>query len=192
MADLNRASIMGRLGADPEIRNFDNGDKVANFRIATSEKWKDKNSGEQKERTEWHSVSAFGPLADLVAKYCGKGRRVMVEGPIRTRKWQDQSGADRYSTEIVLSGFGARIDIIDWPENGGGTGGNGGGSGYDGQTGGGAGAGGAGGSGGYNRDGERQGASGGAATGGAGYGAGGRPGGSRDFEDDIPFAPEVR
>ena len=122
MADLNRASVMGRLGRDPEIRSMQNGDKVANFSIATGEKWKDKNTGEAKERTEWHNIVVWGPLAGVVEKYLAKGRRVLVEGAIRTRKWQDQSGADRYSTEIVLSGMNARLDIIDWPEgNGGGA-----------------------------------------------------------------------
>lgn len=118
MADLNRASLMGRLGKDPEIRTTQSGEKVANFSIATGEKWKDKNTGEEKERTEWHNVVVWGALAGVAEKYLAKGRRVLLEGNIRTRKWQDQNGADRWSTEIVLSGFGARLDIIDWPESG--------------------------------------------------------------------------
>lgn len=188
MADLNRASLMGRLGADPEIRTLDNGDKVANFRIATGERWKDRNTGEPKERTEWHSIVVYGPAAGVVEKWLAKGRRVLVEGAIRTRKWQDQSGADRYTTEVVVSGFGGRVDVIDWPENGGG----GAARGQDQAYGDLPGAGGGSGAGGYDRDHDRQGASGGAATGGAGYGAGGRPGGRGEFDDEIPFAPEVR
>lgn len=119
MADLNRVSIFGRLGADPEIRQTQNGEKVATFRIATCEQWKDKNTGEKKERTEWHTVVAWGQLAQTAEKYLAKGKRVYAEGQQRTRKWQDQSGNDRYSTEVVLSGFGARLDVIDWPEGGG-------------------------------------------------------------------------
>ena len=120
MADINRASLMGRLGADPEIRTTQTGEKIANMRIATGEKWKDKNTGEAKERTEWHIVVAFGNLAQIAEKWLKKGKRVYVEGAIRTRKWQDQSGNDRYSTEIVLSGFGSRLDLIDFDDAGGG------------------------------------------------------------------------
>ncbi len=114
MADLNRASLMGRLGQDPEIRNTQNGEKVANFSLATGEQWKDKNTGEKRERTEWHRVVIWGPLARVAEQYLKKGARVLVEGNIRTRKWQDQSGNDRWSTEIVVSGFNARLGIIDW------------------------------------------------------------------------------
>ena len=121
MADLNRVSLLGRLGKDPEIRSTQNGEKVATFSIATSEKWKDKNTGEQKERTEWHTVVAWAGLAQLAEKWLAKGRRVYVEGAQRTRKWQDQNGNDRWTTEVVLSGFGARMDIIDWPEGQGGA-----------------------------------------------------------------------
>lgn len=128
MADLNRASLMGRLGADPEIRQTQSGEKVATLRIATGEQWKDKNTGEKKERTEWHTAVVWGPLAGLAEKYLAKGKRVLVEGTIRTRKWQDKEGHDRYSTEIVLSGFNARLDVIDWPE---GTGGGGAARGQD-------------------------------------------------------------
>ncbi len=120
MADLNRASLMGRLGQDPEIRATQTGEKVANFSIATGEQWKDKTTGEKRERTEWHRVVIWGPLAGVAEQYLKKGARVMVEGNIRTRKWQDQSGQDRWSTEIVVSGFNARLDIIDWPEGSGG------------------------------------------------------------------------
>lgn len=116
MADLNRVSLMGRLGADPEMRTTQSGEKVANLRIATGEQWKDKNTGEKKERTEWHQVVIWGPLAGVAERFLRKGARVLVEGTLRTRKWQDQSGNDRWSTEVVVSGFGARLDVIDWPE----------------------------------------------------------------------------
>lgn len=119
MADLNRVSLLGRLGADPEIRSTQSGEKVATFRMATGEQWKDKQTGEKKERTEWHTVVVFGPAVAVVEKYLSKGKRVYVEGAQRTRKWQDQSGSDRWTTEVVLSGFSSRLDVIDWPENGG-------------------------------------------------------------------------
>lgn len=118
MADLNRASLMGRLGKDPEIRCLSNGDRVASFSLATGERWNDKASGEKKERTEWHNVVIFGPLVNVAEKWLKKGARVHIEGAIRTRKWQDQSGADRYSTEIVLSGYNARLDLIDFEGSG--------------------------------------------------------------------------
>lgn len=116
MADLNRVCLSGRLGKDPEIRNTQSGEMVASFSMATSEQWKDKATGEKKERTEWHSIVVWGPMAKIAEKYLGKGRRVYVEGQQRTRKWQDQNGNDRWSTEVVLSGFGSRLDVIDWPE----------------------------------------------------------------------------
>lgn len=116
MADLNRVSLMGRLGADPEIRSTQSGEKVASLRIATGEKWKDRNTGEEKERTEWHTVVIWGPLAGVAERFLRKGARCLIEGAMRTRKWQDQEGKDRYSTEVVLSGFSARLDVIDWPE----------------------------------------------------------------------------
>lgn len=119
MADLNRVSLLGRLGADPEIRSTQSGEKVASLRIATGEKWKDKTTGEEKERTEWHTVVIWGPLAGVADRFLRKGARCLVEGAMRTRKWQDQSGADRWSTEVVLSGFNARLDVIDWPEGSG-------------------------------------------------------------------------
>lgn len=121
MSDLNRASLIGRLGKDPEIREMTNGDRVASFSLATGERWKDKASGEKKERTEWHSVVVFGPLVQIVEKYLAKGKRVMVEGAIRTRKWQDKEGNDRWSTEIVLSGFSANLIMLDGAGEGGGA-----------------------------------------------------------------------
>lgn len=114
MADLNRASLMGRLGKDPEIRTFDSGDRMASFSLATGERWKDKATGEQKERAEWHQIVIFGPLVSVAEKWLKKGARVHLEGNIRTRKWQDQQGNDRYSTEIVLRGYDARLDLIDF------------------------------------------------------------------------------
>lgn len=120
MADLNRASLIGRLGKDPEIRSMQNGDKVASFSLATGEKWKDKSSGEEKERVEWHSIVVFGPLVRVIEQYLEKGKRVFIEGAIRTRKWQDKEGNDRWSTEIVLSGFDAKMIMLDGASGGGG------------------------------------------------------------------------
>lgn len=108
---VNKAIIMGRVGADPEIKSFNSGSKVANFRVATSESWKDKETGEKKEKTEWHSVNAWGDgLVGAIESYLRKGMVVLVEGQIETRKWQDKDGADRYSTEIVVKGFGHKIE----------------------------------------------------------------------------------
>lgn len=120
MSDLNQCSFIGRLGADPEIKSFQNGGKIANFRIACAEKWKDRQSGERKERTEWISVSVQNEgLVGVVERYLRKGSRVFIQGQFRTRKWQDQSGADRYSTEIVLAGFGAVLTMLDGAQGGG-------------------------------------------------------------------------
>jgi single-strand DNA-binding protein len=101
MASLNRVMLIGNLGADPETRYLPSGDAVANIRIATTESWKDKASGEKKEETEWHRVSFFGKLAEIAGEYLKKGSPVYVEGRIKTRKWQDKDGQDRYSTEVV-------------------------------------------------------------------------------------------
>lgn len=117
---MNRVTLLGRLGKDPEIRSTQSGEKVASFPVATSEKWKDKATGEKKERTEWHTIVVWGALAGTVERYLQKGNRVYLEGAQRTRKWQDQSGADRWSTEVVLSGFNCTLQIIDWPEGSGG------------------------------------------------------------------------
>lgn len=119
MTDINRATLLGRLGKDPEVRALQNGDKVASFSIATGEKWKDKQTGEQKEATEWHNVVAFGPVVKIIEQYMRKGSRVLVEGQIRTRKWQDKEGNDRWSTEIVLSGYEAKVILLDAPSGGG-------------------------------------------------------------------------
>jgi single-strand DNA-binding protein len=113
MAGVNKAIILGRLGADPEVRNFPNGGQVVNLRIATSETWKDKQSGERKERTEWHQIAIFNePLGKIAEQYLRKGSEVYIEGKIETRKWQDQSGADRYTTEIVLRPFNGELTLI--------------------------------------------------------------------------------
>lgn len=162
---LNQCQFIGNLGADPEVRTFQNGGKVCNLRLAVSETWKDKNSGEKKERTEWVSVAIFSEgLAGVAERYLKKGSKVFVSGKMTTRKWQDQSGADRYSTEIVLQGFEAKLVMLDS------AGGNSGGSqqsgGYDS------------GAGGYDNGGSQ----------GSGYGAGGSGNSGRDLDDsEIPF-----
>ncbi len=113
MAGLNRATLIGHLGKDVEIRRTQDGRPIANFSIATSESWKDKTSGERKEKTEWHNIVIFNEgLAGLAEKYLSKGSKVYIEGKIQTRKWQDQSGADRWSTEIVLA-FDAKLIFLD-------------------------------------------------------------------------------
>jgi single-strand DNA-binding protein len=113
---VNKAIIIGNLGRDPEFRSFQNGGKVANLTVATSETWKDKQSGERKERTEWHKVTIMNDaLVGIAERYLRKGSKVYVEGQIETRKWQDQSGADRYSTEIVLRPYGGTLTLLDKP-----------------------------------------------------------------------------
>ncbi|MEO9462473.1 MAG: single-stranded DNA-binding protein [Marinomonas sp.] len=172
---LNKVMLIGNLGADPEIRSFQNGGRVANLRIATSENWKDKNTGERREKTEWHTVAIFSEgLVGVVERFLKKGSKVFVEGKLQTRKWQDQSGNDRYSTEVVIQGMGGTLTMLDGASGGGGGGGNYGG----GQSSGGGGQGG----GGWNQGG------GGNAGGGSGGGAaGGSGGGYDDLDDDIPF-----
>nr|WP_137676498.1 single-stranded DNA-binding protein [Parerythrobacter lutipelagi] len=182
---LNKVMLIGNLGADPEIRSFQNGGKVANLRIATSETWKDKNTGERQERTEWHTVAIFSEgLIGVVERYLRKGSKVYVEGQLQTRKWQDQSGNDRYSTEVVIRGMNGSLTMLDGASGGGSGGGGGGGGG--GQRGGGdwnqdRGSGGS--SGGYG------GSQGGGGQGGGGQGGGTSGGGSNydDLDDDIPF-----
>ena len=122
---VNKVILVGNLGRDPESRSFQNGGKVVNLRIATSETWKDRNSGERKEKTEWHSVAIFNEgLANTAERYLRKGSKVYIEGQLQTRKWQDQSGQDRYSTEVVLQGFNAVLVLLDRREGeGGGRGG---------------------------------------------------------------------
>ena len=122
---VNKVILVGNLGADPEVRSFQNGGKVCNLRIATSENWKDRTTGERKERTEWQSVAIFSEgLAGVAERYLRKGSKVYVEGSLRTRKWQDQSGQDRYTTEVVLQGPSAVLTMLDGAP--GGSGGSGG------------------------------------------------------------------
>ncbi len=170
---VNKVILIGNLGRDPEVRSFQNGGKVCNLRIATSETWKDRNTGERKEKTEWHSVAIFQEgLVRIAEQYLRKGSKVYIEGQLQTRKWQDQSGADRYSTEVVLQGFGGTLTMLDGRDGGGSGGGYGGGGsssggdygGYDG--------------GGYDS---------GPSSGGSSGGGGGGGGGSRDLDDEIPF-----
>lgn len=117
---VNKVILVGNLGRDPEVKSFQNGGKVAEMRIATSEQWKDRNTGERKERTEWHTVKVFTEgLVGVAERYLRKGSKVYIEGQIQTRKWQDQTGADRYSTEIVLQGFGGVLTMLDGAPAGG-------------------------------------------------------------------------
>lgn len=155
---VNKVIIIGNLGRDPEVRSFPNGGKVCNLTVATSENWKDRNTGERREKTEWHRVAIFSEgLVRIAEQYLRKGSKVYLEGALETRKWQDQSGADRYTTEVVLRNFGSTLTMLDGRNDnqGGGSsdfGGGQAGGGYD------------------------QGPSGGSA-----------PGGSSDFDDEIPF-----
>jgi single-strand DNA-binding protein len=133
---VNKVILIGNLGRDPEVRSFPNGGKVCNLRIATSENWKDRNTGERRERTEWHSVAIFSePLVRVAEQYLRKGSKIYIEGQLETRKWQDQSGADRYSTEVVLRPYTSTLTMLDGRGDnaggGGGYGGGSGGSGYD-------------------------------------------------------------
>ena len=121
---VNKVIIIGNLGRDPESKSFQNGGKVVNLRIATSDTWKDKNTGERKEKTEWHSVAIFNEgLANVAERYLRKGSKVYIEGALQTRKWQDASGADKYSTEIVLQGFNSVLTMLDGAPGGAGGGG---------------------------------------------------------------------
>ncbi|MEM7781378.1 MAG: single-stranded DNA-binding protein [Pseudomonadota bacterium] len=171
---LNKVMLIGNLGADPEVRSFQNGGKVCNLRIATSETWKDRNTGERQERTEWHTVAIFSEgLVNVAENYLKKGSKVFIEGQLQTRKWQDQSGQDRYSTEVVLRGYNGTLTMLDGRGEGGGMGGGGGRSGG---YGGGQGGGGQGGN--WNQG------SGGAS---GSSGGGNQGGGYDDLDDDIPF-----
>ena len=111
---VNKVILVGNLGRDPETRTFQNGGKVCNFAIATSENWKDKNTGERQERTQWHNIAIFSePIARIAEQYLKKGSKVYIEGQLETRKWQDQSGNDRYSTEVVLKGYNGTMTMLD-------------------------------------------------------------------------------
>ncbi|PWR25866.1 single-stranded DNA-binding protein [Zavarzinia aquatilis] len=175
---VNKVILVGNLGRDPESRNLQDGNPVVNLSIATSETWKDKMSGERKERTEWHRVVIFNEnLARIAQQYLRKGSKVYIEGSLQTRKWTDQQGQERYSTEIVLQRFRGELTILDGRGEGGGGGddfGGGGGGDFGGYGGGGGGRSGGGGFGGGGR------------SGGGGGGGGGRNPGP-DLDDEIPF-----
>lgn len=114
MASVNKVILLGNLGADPEVKSFQNGGKIANMRIATSEHWKDKQTGEKKERTEWHNIVVNGDgLVGVVERYLKKGSKIYVEGQLRTRKWQDKDGNDRYTTEVSIAGMGGKLVMLD-------------------------------------------------------------------------------
>jgi len=162
---VNKVILIGNLGRDPEVRSFPNGGKVCNLRIATSENWKDRNTGERREKTEWHSVAIFSePLVRVAEQYLRKGSKIYIEGQLETRKWQDQSGQDRYSTEVVLRPYTSTLTMLDGRgDNAGGGGGYGGGSG----------------GGGYDQGYDN------APAPADPYGGGSRP--SNDMDDEIPF-----
>lgn len=175
---VNKVILVGNLGRDPDIRSMQDGNKVVNLSVATSESWRDRNSGERKEKTEWHRVVIFNEnLAKVAEQYLRKGSKIYVEGQLQTRKWTDQSGVEKYSTEIVLQRFRGELQMLDGRNEGGGGGGGGQGGGYGGDDG-------------YNQGGGYGGGSGGGNQGG-GYGGGGSgpapAGGPGDLDDEIPF-----
>lgn len=189
---VNKVILVGNLGRDPESRSFQNGGKVVNLRIATSESWKDKNSGERKEKTEWHSVAIFNEgLANVAERFLRKGSKVYIEGALQTRKWQDQQGNDKYSTEIVLQGFNSVLTMLDGPgggQGGGGGGGRGGAGGGDDWAGGGDDFGGGSSGGGHGGGSGGRGGSAPAGGGNRGGGSFGQGGGfADDLDDDVPF-----
>jgi len=113
MAGINKVILVGNLGAKPEVKYASNGNAISNLSVATSESWTDKSTGQKQERTEWHRVSLFGKLAEIAGQYLDKGSKVYVEGKLQTRKWQDQNGQDRYTTEVVVSGFNGTLQMLD-------------------------------------------------------------------------------
>lgn len=176
MAGVNKVILVGNLGADPEVRRMNDGNPVVNLRIATSESWRDRSSGERREKTEWHRVVIFNEnLAKVAEQYLKKGSKVYIEGQIQTRKWTDNSGQEKYTTEIVLNRFRGELQMLD-SRGEGGSGGYGRGSG-GGSGGGGGYGGGSGGGGGYDQGGR----------GGGGGGRGGDDFGGSDLDDEIPF-----
>lgn len=119
MSSVNKVILIGALGADPEVKSFQNGGRIANLRMATSERWKDKTTGEQKERTEWHSITLSSDgIVSVAERFLKKGSKVYIEGKLQTRKWQDQSGNDRYSTEVVVGGFDGKLVMLDGAKGG--------------------------------------------------------------------------
>ncbi|PKR54283.1 single-stranded DNA-binding protein [Thalassospira marina] len=172
---VNKVILVGNLGRDPEIRFTQAGKKIANFSIATSEQWRDRQSGERRERTEWHRIVVFNEgLADVVERFVKKGSKLYIEGALRTRKWQGQDGKDNYTTEIVLEGFNSTLTMLDGRGEGGGGSSSGGGS-Y-GNDGGGYG-------GGYDNGGDAGWGNSSPRSGGGNSG----PSGAPDLDDDIPF-----
>jgi single-strand DNA-binding protein len=180
---VNKVILIGNLGADPEIKSFQNGGKIANIRIATSEQWKDRMTGERKERTEWHNVVINGDgLVGVVERYLKKGSKVYIEGSLRTRKWQDRDGNDKYTTEVVIAGIGGALTMLDGAPGGGGgsRGSSSGGDDWGASSGG---------------DSWKQGGAGGSSGGSGGFGGGssgassggGRPPFDDDLDDDVPF-----
>ena len=113
MAGINKVILVGNLGAKPEVKYASNGNAISNLSVATSESWTDKSTGQKQEKTEWHRVSLFGKLAEIAGQYLDKGSKVYVEGKLQTRKWQDQNGQDRYTTEVVVSGFNGTLQMLD-------------------------------------------------------------------------------
>ncbi|KQV31223.1 single-stranded DNA-binding protein [Rhizobium sp. Root73] len=173
---VNKVILIGNLGADPEIRRTQDGKPIANLNIATSESWRDRNSGERKEKTEWHRVVIFNEgLCKVAEQYLKKGSTVYVEGQLQTRKWQDKDGQDRYSTEVVLQGFNSTLTMLGGRGDGQGAGGGRGGSDYGGNVGGGSSN--------YGGDYDRP------SSAPSGRGSSSSSGGnfSRDMDDDIPF-----
>ena len=167
---VNKVILIGNLGRDPEIRTTQSGDRLANMSLATSENWRDKSSGERRERTEWHRVVVFNDhLVGVIEKYLRKGSKIYVEGQLQTRKWTDNQGQEKYSTEVVLQRYRGELTMLDGRQDGGGGGDYGGG----GDFGGGSGGGGSGG--------------GGSGGGGSGGGYGSPQSGGGDLDDDIPF-----
>ena len=169
---VNKVIIVGNLGRDPEVRTMQSGDKVANFSVATSERWKDRNSGEMQERTEWHRVVIFGRTAEIAEQYLRKGSKVYIEGQLQTRKWEDnQTGQERYTTEVVIRPYRGEMTMLDSRRDGGGMSES-----YD--------------RGGSYESGGRGGGSGGGSGGGYGdrqQGGGAPPPAGADFDDEIPF-----
>ena len=192
---VNKVILIGNLGRDPEIRNTNDGTKVAQLSLATSENWKDRQTGERKERTEWHRVVVFNDrLVEVIERFVKKGSKIYIEGALQTRKWTDNAGVEKYTTEIVLQKFRGELTLLDGRQGGGGgeggedDGGYGGGGGYSGGGGGGYGGGGGGGYGGGGGGGGRgpsSGGGGGRSGGGGGGGPG--PGPATDLDDEIPF-----
>jgi single-strand DNA-binding protein len=169
---VNKVILVGNLGADPEIRSTNAGKPIANLSVATSESWKDRNTGERREKTEWHRVVIFNEgLTRIAEQYLKKGSKVYLEGQLQTRKWQDQSGADRYSTEVVLQGFNSTLTMLDSRAEGGGS--------YGAQAGGGD----------FGQSSPMDGGSGGGTGGGPGGGQGQAPAQnfSQDLDDEVPF-----